>query len=76
MNLCGGDRRRIDILQGRNRLKGAQNNILRLNGSSLVSLNEISIPLFCRFVNAFDENRENTLQFSHKNGCVKSGNDV
>ena len=30
MDLGGGDRRRIDILQGRNRLKGAQNNILRL----------------------------------------------
>ena len=38
MDLGGGDRRRIDILQGRNRLKGAQNNILRLKGSSLVSL--------------------------------------
>jgi hypothetical protein len=38
MNLGGGDRRRIGILQGRNRLKGAQNNILRLKGSSLVSL--------------------------------------
>ena len=38
MNLGGGDRRRISILQGRNRLKGAQNNILRLKGSSLVSL--------------------------------------
>ena len=30
MNLGGGDRRRIDILQGRNCLKGAKNNILRL----------------------------------------------
>ena len=38
MNLGGGDRRRISILQGRNRLKGAQNNILRLKGLSLVSL--------------------------------------
>ena len=38
MNLGGGDRRRIGILQGRNCLKGAQNNILRLIGSSLVSL--------------------------------------
>ena len=38
MDLGGGDRRRIGILQGRNRLKGAQNNILRLKGSSLVSL--------------------------------------
>ena len=42
MNLGGGDRRRIGILQGRNRLKGAQNNILRLKGSSLVSLTIIS----------------------------------
>ena len=38
MNLGGGDRRRIGILQGRNCLKDAQNNILRLIGSSLVSL--------------------------------------
>ena len=38
MHLGGGDRRRIVILQGRNRLKGAQNNILRLKGSSLISL--------------------------------------
>ena len=38
MHLGGGDRRRIDILQGRNHLKGAQNNILRLKGSSIVSL--------------------------------------
>ena len=30
MNLGGGNRRCIGILQGRNRLKGAQNNILRL----------------------------------------------
>ena len=41
MNLGGGDRRRIGILQGRNRLKGAQNNILRLKGSSRVSLGSI-----------------------------------
>lgn len=32
MDLGGGDRRRIGIPQGRNRLKGAQNNILRLKG--------------------------------------------
>ena len=38
MHLGGSDRRRIGILQGRNRLKGAQNNILRLIGSSLVGL--------------------------------------
>ena len=38
MHLGGSDRRRIGILQGRNRLKGAQNNILRLKSSSLVSL--------------------------------------
>ncbi len=38
MNLGGSDRRRIGIPQGRNRLKGAQNNILRLIGLSLVSL--------------------------------------
>lgn len=49
MDLGGGDRRRIGIPQGRNRLKGAQNNILGLKGSSLVSL-PIIIP-FPRFVN-------------------------
>ena len=45
MNLGGGDRRRIDILQGRNRLKGAQNNILRLKGSSLISLWDDGRPI-------------------------------
>ena len=38
MHLGGSDRRRIGIRKGRNHLKGAQNNILRLIGSSLVGL--------------------------------------
>ena len=44
MHLGGSDRRRIGILQGRNRLKGAQNNILRLIGSSLVGLRVQKTP--------------------------------
>jgi hypothetical protein len=61
MNLCGGDRRRIDIPQGRNRLKGAQNNILRLKGSSLVSLT-ILYTIFCK--KARQSGRKHT-NFSH-----------
>ena len=62
MHLGGGDRCRIAILQGRNRLEGAQNNILRLIGSSLASLGVrktafglVRIILFwlCYYCNAF-----------------------
>ena len=52
MHLGGSDRRRIGILQGRNRLKGAQNNILRLIGSSLVSLRK-AVFLFIRLFFVF-----------------------
>ena len=47
MHLGGSDRRRIGILQGRNRLKGAQNNILRLKNLGRISLRTIAV-FHCR----------------------------
>jgi hypothetical protein len=60
MHLGGGDRRRIVILQGRNRLKGAQNNILRLKWFKSCQLTYTIVPKnavnFHSFLGFFQKN--------------------